>query len=279
MICLCSLFRLTLILMHLLTLVKTKNDKGLVKLIVKPLTETFCFPPFAEKTRFQYPRDCGQIMLNGVKASGVYTIYINGNKVAPLKVSCDMDTDGGGWLVFQRRQNGGTNFFRPWADYEVGFGDPADEFWIGLAPLHALSSQARYELRVDLRDGGSTAYGYYARFHVGSNTTNYLLRLGPFLGNAGDSLMYHHGRVFSTPDKDNDGSLTNCAESYRGGWWYHNCHQSNLNGRYGDTSHSRGVNWYSWKGHSHSISFVEMKMRPLKLADLRNKRRRKHTQP
>ena len=37
---------------------------------------------------------------------------------------CDMETDGGGWLVIQRRVNKGTvDFYRNWNDYVQGFGD------------------------------------------------------------------------------------------------------------------------------------------------------------
>ena len=35
--------------------------------------------------------------------------------------------------VFQRRQNGQTDFFRKWAEYRVGFGNLEDEFWLGNA--------------------------------------------------------------------------------------------------------------------------------------------------
>lgn len=34
--------------------------------------------------------------------------------------------------VFQRRQNGQTDFFRKWAEYRVGFGNLEDEFWLGI---------------------------------------------------------------------------------------------------------------------------------------------------
>jgi tenascin len=38
-------------------------------------------------------------MLNGDTTSGLYTIYINGDKTQALEVYCDMTSDGGGWIV------------------------------------------------------------------------------------------------------------------------------------------------------------------------------------
>jgi hypothetical protein len=45
--------------------------------------------------------------------------------MSKLAVYCDMETDGGGWIVIQRRNAsmGWVNFTRNWADYEAGFGD------------------------------------------------------------------------------------------------------------------------------------------------------------
>lgn len=55
---------------------------------------------------------------------------------------------------------------------------------------------------------------------------------------SGDSLTYHSGRFFSTKDRDPTPFITRCAMSYRGGWWYKNCHEANLNGLYGiDVNH------------------------------------------
>uniref|UniRef100_A0A9L0ITD4 Tenascin-R n=1 Tax=Equus asinus TaxID=9793 RepID=A0A9L0ITD4_EQUAS len=211
---------------------------------------------------FPHPQDCAQHLMNGDTLSGVYTIFLNGELSQKLQVYCDMSTDGGGWIVFQRRQNGQTDFFRKWAEYRVGFGNLEDEFWLGLDNIHRITSQGRYELRVDMRDGQEAAFAYYDKFSVEDSRSLYKLRIGGYNGTAGDSLSYHQGRPFSTEDRDNDVAVTNCAMSYKGAWWYKNCHRTNLNGKYGESRHSQGINWYHWKGHEFSIPFVEMKMRP-----------------
>ncbi|XP_027675470.2 tenascin isoform X8 [Chelonia mydas] len=223
---------------------------------------------------YPYPKDCSQVLLNGESTSGLYTIYMNGNKSQSVEVYCDMTSDGGGWIVFLRRHNGKEDFYRNWRTYTAGFGDPKDEFWIGLETLHKITSQGQYELRVDLRDKGETAYALYDRFSVGDSKTRYRLKVDGYSGTAGDSMIYHNGRSFSTFDKDNDAAITNCALSYKGAFWYKNCHRVNLMGRYGDNSHSQGVNWFHWKGHEYSIQFAEMKLRPISFRNLEGRRKR-----
>ncbi|NWI65528.1 TENA protein, partial [Todus mexicanus] len=223
---------------------------------------------------YPYPKDCSQALLNGETASGLYTVYLNGDKAQPLQVFCDMGEDGGGWIVFLRRQNGKEDFYKNWKTYVAGFGDPSDEFWIGLENLHKITSQGQYELRVDLQDRGETAYAVYDRFSVGDAKSRYRLRVDGYSGTAGDSMTYHNGRSFSTFDKDNDSAITNCALSYKGAFWYKNCHRVNLMGRYGDNSHSQGVNWFHWKGHEYSIQFAEMKLRPSSFRNLEGRRKR-----
>lgn len=48
-------------------------------------------------------------------------------------------------------------------------------------------------------------------------------------------MSYHSGSVFSARDRDPNNLLISCAVSYRGAWWYRNCHYANLNGLYGST--------------------------------------------
>uniref|UniRef100_A0A803VQC1 Janusin n=1 Tax=Ficedula albicollis TaxID=59894 RepID=A0A803VQC1_FICAL len=240
-----------------------------------PLTSQTISTNFTTRGRvFANPQDCAQHLMNGDTLSGVYTISINGDLSQRVPVYCDMSTDGGGWIVFQRRQNGLTDFFRKWADYRVGFGNLEDEFWLGLDNIHKITSQGRYELRIDMRDGQEAVYAYYDKFSIGDSRSLYKLRIGDYNGTSGDSLTYHQGRPFSTKDRDNDVAVTNCAMSYKGAWWYKNCHRTNLNGKYGESRHSQGINWYHWKGHEFSIPFVEMKMRPYNHRNISGRKRR-----
>ncbi|XP_037056050.1 tenascin-X isoform X14 [Peromyscus leucopus] len=212
--------------------------------------------------RIPFPRDCGEEMQNGASSSKTTTIFLNGNRERPLDVFCDMETDGGGWLVFQRRMDGQTDFWRDWEEYAHGFGNISREFWLGNEVLHSLTQAGDYSMRVDLRAGNEAVFAQYDFFRVDSAMENYRLHLEGYHGTAGDSMSYHSGSVFSARDRDPNNLLISCAVSYRGAWWYRNCHYANLNGLYGSTVDHQGVSWYHWKGFEFSVPFTEMKLRP-----------------
>ncbi|KAL3847230.1 hypothetical protein ACJMK2_018152 [Sinanodonta woodiana] len=149
-----------------------------------------------------------------------------------------MDTDGGGWTIFQRRVDGSIDFYRKWDDYKSGFGNTNTEYWLGLDNIHKLTAQGNKTLRVDIISPGPpqrSAYASYSSVTVGDENSKYILRVAGYSGDAGDSISEHNNMFFSTQDKDNDIRNISCAATYFGAWWYNACHASNLNGLYGST--------------------------------------------
>ncbi|OCT81454.1 hypothetical protein XELAEV_18028274mg [Xenopus laevis] len=211
--------------------------------------------------------DCSSLYYNGIKRSGIYTIE-TGDEGIPTEVFCDMETDGGGWTVLQFRQDGSVNFNRTWAEYKEGFGDLNGEFWFGNENIYRITSQGEYSLRIDLEDwDGNHKYALYRSFSIEDEGNYYRLNVEGFSGTIEDSFAwYHNKRSFSTPETENL-----CAEISHGGWWYHQCFYSNLNGIYyrGGRYQKRrsamgpdGIVWYSWRNTDYySLRRVSMKIR------------------
>ncbi|PIK41391.1 putative ficolin-2-like [Apostichopus japonicus] len=211
-----------------------------------------------------YPSDCLDVQENGDNMSGVYTIKPDG--ADPFQVYCDMDTDGGGWTVFQRREDGTEDFYRNWDDYENGFGSLEGEHWLGNEKLYNLTKQKTYGLRVDLEDfEGSSRYAKYNPFVVAGPADNYRLQLGSYSGDAGNAMGVCQNKQFSTFDQDHDTWGSSCALRYKGGWWYEHCHYANLNGEY-HKAHPLMVLvsiGHNGKAIHTQLKFTEMKLRPV----------------
>ncbi|XP_029705013.1 microfibril-associated glycoprotein 4 isoform X1 [Takifugu rubripes] len=227
-----------------------------------------CVPSDVQHVR-SCPIDCASIYYNGVRRSGLYTI-VPSLAAMPLEVYCDMDTDGGGWTVIQRRVDGSVSFDRNWRDYRDGFGDLHSEFWLGNEHIHELSAQGEYSLRIHLEDWSNKhKHALYQRFSVEDEEHQYRLHVSGFTGTVQDSFSwYHDEQSFSTPDSGNI-----CAEISHSGWWYNQCFYANLNGFYYRggryTLKTRGslgpdgIVWYSWKDSDYySLRKVSMMIRP-----------------
>ena len=178
---------------------------------------------------------------------------------------CDAVTDGGGWLVAQRRQDGSVDFNRSWTDYEEGFGSLTGEFWYGLRPLHCLTNQGQWKLHIDFTfTNGTKSYVSYNNFAVGPANSQYQLSISGFTGITTDPFDSGHSlnsMKFSTKDRDNDEHNGNCATQFggkAGGWWYKSCGYIIINNQY-NHRHSIYLN-----GKYHPLPFVEMKIKPYK---------------
>ncbi|KAG8549021.1 hypothetical protein GDO81_023082, partial [Engystomops pustulosus] len=209
-------------------------------------------------------RDCKSLLEKGFTLSDWYIIYPDGKQ--PLRVLCDMHTDGGGWIVFQRRYDGSVDFLQDWDSYKKGFGNRLSEFWLGNDIIHKISSSGTWELRIDLQDFDFINYfAKYSSFKVMGESEKYKLVLGGFTGgNAAEILSPFITEDVLHPGPKTDADLRNCADVFKGSWWYNHCHYSNLNGLYLPGKHdsfANGINWYSGKGHNYSYRRSEMKIR------------------
>ena len=206
-------------------------------------------------------RDCSDLLKSGHTQNGVYSVDPDGK--GPFNVYCDMRTDGGGWTVFQRRQDGSVDFYRGWNDYKAGFGQLTAEFWLGNDKIHRLTASRASSLRADLKDwDGVRVYAKYGKFNIGDEQAQYRLKVGSYSGTAGDSITGSHNLnnvAFSTKDRDSG----KCAEYNTGALWYNSCPHSNLNGKYLGENYNgnKGVRWADFK-FDHSLKFAEMKLRP-----------------
>lgn len=185
-------------------------------------------------------RDCAEAHGAGHRQSGVYELRLGRRLVS---VWCEQQREGGGWTVIQRRQDGSVNFFTNWQHYkvgacgggdggwlriphpdllfllpfQVGFGRPDGEYWLGLEPVHQVTSRGDHELLVLLEDwGGRGARAHYDSFSLEPESDHYRLRLGQYHGDAGDSLSWHNDKPFSTVDRDRD-SYSGKENFYSGG--------------------------------------------------------------
>ncbi|XP_076033867.1 techylectin-5A-like [Oratosquilla oratoria] len=215
------------------------------------------------------PVDCHDLLLLGHNTSGVYDIYPSRDQRSlSIKVYCDMDAGTGGWTVFlmRKEQKVQENFTRTWEEYSKGFGNPEDEHWLGNDLIHAMTNTRKYVLRADMEDfEGTSRWAEYDTFNVGSKAALYPLTVSGYSGDAGDDMKSQNGQKFSTEENDNDSHTSNCAKTYKGGWWYGGCHATNPTGLYLKGKHDTyaiGVNWKSFKGYHYSLKTLSLKIRP-----------------
>uniref|UniRef100_A0A293MNT6 Fibrinogen-related protein n=1 Tax=Ornithodoros erraticus TaxID=265619 RepID=A0A293MNT6_ORNER len=224
------------------------------------------------------PKDCSDLFMAGQTHSGVYDIFPFEDSETRTEVYCDMESDGGGWTVFQRRgqfRNPVYYFYKTWDEYARGFGNLTKEFWLGNNVIHALTANKNMTMRIQLKNHtGDIFTADYDAFKLGNEAELFKITFGNYKGPSdSDGLALARGLSFSTKDKDHDEDPNaNCAAAYKGGWWYASCHHANLNGLNLNGPHDSradGIEWSKRDGNTglyyYSYPETEMKMRDVTL--------------
>jgi hypothetical protein len=87
----------------------TYNDKEMAKEIknIKTLVTNL----FSHIDSLHFGNSCRSVSHMSKIENGIYKLEQG------FQVYCDQTTDSGGWIIFQRRLNGKTDFYRNWAEY------------------------------------------------------------------------------------------------------------------------------------------------------------------
>ncbi|GFR76141.1 angiopoietin-related protein 1 [Elysia marginata] len=209
----------------------------------------------------------------GATREAVHTV--TGSRFFPInhalgfRALCDTQADGGGWTVVQRRTSGLVSFDRRWRDYENGFGNMDNGYWLGLRNMRRLIERGDHEVRFEFTNSWrQSKVVQYNRFSIGPSWDRYRLAISALDYNrlksteSGLSIELHNLMRFTTVDRDHDNCLLcNCAFPARGGWWYYSCSTANLNGLWGVPLFNLGPSWIFFAGLNTPLKATAMMIR------------------
>ena len=203
--------------------------------------------------------------------SGVYTLSMEG--IGTFSAYCDMatwETYKGGWTVIQQRIDDSVDFYRGWAEYQEGFGDPEGNFWIGLDKLHALTASPVTLLGIMEEYSGTESWIYYIWIFYSWEWRTGVCTWGG-KSNSQKELTRNDEMPFATYDNTNSPN-PGCSQDRKGAWWFKGCGGISLNGPYhpeGHASCTKNDNIY-W-GNKKCLKSVVMKIKWAKNALNRSK--------
>lgn len=135
--------------------------------------------------------------------------------------------------TIRRNIGGATIFSKSWQQFNNGFGNTSDHYWMGNEQLCLVKNlSCTCSLQVEIQhldnDGSGAAsvrvthFLTYESFSVAGETDGYTLHQGrPVDGNATSGLVSQTGQRFSTWDVDDDAdALVGCARVFGAEWSY-----------------------------------------------------------
>ncbi|XP_022092628.1 uncharacterized protein LOC110980335 [Acanthaster planci] len=192
--------------------------------------------------RYLYCQDFNNDGNTGYVLTRIYPSDLQGTNTG-VAALCDMESDGSGWIVFQRSGYQGLSalqwdFDKTFEEYKNGFGSlRGNNFWWGNDHLANITQDGQWELRVDIWWQQTSTLGQAEEFRratyasFGVSGPGYTLSVSGYQSssNLSDVLSNLNGMEFSARD---GGPQATCAEISGGGWWFDQCvdWQANLNG-------------------------------------------------
>ncbi|XP_053959903.1 angiopoietin-1-like [Anastrepha ludens] len=165
-------------------------------------------------------RDCTEAKVkNGVRyKDGIYELHLSGFR--PFNVYCltkclpEDPEDCYPWTVVLRNEHSDNGTLeKNWSEYQAGFGNANNDYFIGLDRLHVMTKTSPHALLVGV-DFESERFFYYDKFSIRGERSKYAVDV--LENGRGDPGVYYFSYIkdfgFST-----DG---HCAIKQRRGWWY-----------------------------------------------------------
>ena len=211
--------------------------------------------------------DCLDWHRLGYTKDGVYYINFYGYR---RKVFCDMTTDGGGWIVMQKRIDGSVDFNQDWETFKDGFGNVYTEYWLGNEIVHQYTTQQPTEALMEAFDFDNVrAAVKITNLAVKSETLKYEINFDVCSEVTHANLCvdwdYLKGMKFSSLDSDNDENSIQCAIKYVSGWWHKSCFYVNFNGVFYQNYQplemmAKGIVWHRFHAHATLTPLKSSKM-------------------
>ena len=224
------------------------------------------------------PKDCYDLKCYMVSKAkdGHHTIYPGTTQPTSLQVSCDQETDGGGWIMYQRRVDGTVNFTKNWEEYKYMFGDHGDnttELWLGNENVYQVlqsNGNTEWELRIEADAfDGTSCWLVASDFRMNNETLRYSMDWDNVSASKPGIMAdwnYHKLIPFTTLDNNLRQYGKRRVDKCKGGWWYVNYITIFLNGEYSNQSvktcmAGMGITIYHFK-HDVALERSRMMFRP-----------------
>ena len=229
-------------------IIKTYRRFVLGNVASQQTLDSFCSNANLHKTEYNSSK-CFPVEKNGDlfrKANSLFGNYLPKKqkikKISTLNYVNNLYVVNKPQIVIASRFDSGYSFFdRTLIEYEDGFSDGENNFWLGLKLLNDLTSSGSFGLKIEAKSRLNMKYvEEYSLIKVENKKGNYKLKLGRLMSGKNGFFSNHNNTDFSTKDF----GRRDLAEKHQAGFWLTEKNEAcfsclgNLNGRITSTKMS-----------------------------------------